>query len=386
MAYWHRRRGRQVTVYYYDTNLKKNVQVPRTVTAEWDDLPDEAVALKVMEWEETSGTSRQRSLRRAVLTQDGVSGLIQSHLQDHANLRSPQPGTMVEYQYHFERFILPYFVGSQAEKDVRRWHLLTPKFASSLIEDGEVGSGTVRKVCDTLARFGRYLAMHQVIPSPWLIPKPRAPRKRTSPLIKRITSQDALSAMSSMRSMGHIEGLLVVLFGYFGSLRPEELYALSKTDILTSDAARMRSKTRTRMNKYGLGSSLAVVVDKTILARDIIPFTKTHYATGVVTIWDVKAVELAAPILARVPDGRLLLGTRWHQAHIYKEQVFPQLGVSCQDLRRASANYLGKVVGLDPILLQNHLRHSEIETTMLYVRDPHDDEKETGQQDFSDVR
>jgi len=44
--------------------------------------------------------------------------------------------------------------------------------------------------------------------------------------------------------------------------------------------------------------------------------------------------------------------------------------VTLKDLRRASILWLGQSAGMEPLHLMKHARHSSIETTMLYCRQP----------------
>ncbi|HEU4590874.1 MAG TPA: hypothetical protein VFS13_08205, partial [Steroidobacteraceae bacterium] len=62
------------------------------------------------------------------------------------------------------------------------------------------------------------------------------------------------------------------------------------------------------------------------------------------------------------------------------------LGVTLHDLRRASALYLGRTKGIEPFLLQDILRHADLDTMMLYTRRPTAEEDASArQQDFEDV-
>ncbi|MHA0110663.1 hypothetical protein ACXYUI_26330, partial [Klebsiella pneumoniae] len=84
--------------------------------------------------------------------------------------------------------------------------------------------------------------------------------------------------------------------------------------------------------------------------------------------------------------GRLFPGARWQLDRQYRENLKPIIGLNAQDLRRASSNYLGKRVGIDPYTIQAHLRHAEMSTTLLYCRDPDErDVEERSEPDYDDV-
>jgi integrase len=385
MAYFQRRRNNQVAVYFWNKDTGKPQQVSREETAELDVLSDDEVRAWLIKWEAANGRSRIRSRRRSLLKDDELSKLIEAHLAEHAALYAPSEGTMAEYRYHFETYITPYFVRDKGAKDLKTWHTLTPSFGAYLIQEKKLSPGSVRKICQTLQRFGGFLVDQGLISHPWRVRSPRSKGKRTTPLSHRLGPEDALALADSLARAGHPLWALEMLLSYFGSLRPEEVYALNKEDFITGQAARSRARTWGRFQKHGLGSGLSVLIEKTHIGKEPSTLTKTHYARGVVNIWDSAAAVAIAALLRELPDGRLFGGTRAQINYQYRKIAKPTVNLNAQDRRRASANYLGKEVGVDPILLQDHLRHSEIETTMLYTRDPMDRNKDSGNQDFDDV-
>lgn len=82
----------------------------------------------------------------------------------------------------------------------------------------------------------------------------------------------------------------------------------------------------------------------------------------------------------------LFTGSYYGMFQAWRKRIKPALKVTAHDLRRASGLYLGRVKRLDLTLLQEHMRHAEIETTMLYTREPQvPDVKIKPSQDFDDV-
>lgn len=379
MAYWNRRRGREVTAYYYDINQKKNVQVPRTETRHLDDLLDEDIDKWLEEWEQSKGIARIRSVQRVVLGTDELKRLIESHLEDHSIRRNTRDVTLNGYRYHFYTYIVPYFVSEKSEKDVRKWYLHMDPFPMDLLKVG-LHVKTVRGICQTLVRFGRYLVRQRVLSHPWLIEMPRTRDRRKVPLTRKLDPEQAIELASKLES----KAALVVLLGYFASLRPEEIYALSVSDFITGQEARNRARAWKGLQKYGLGSGLSIYITKTSLKKAVKPETKTPQAKAVVNVFNVEAAKLIASHLKSI-DGRLFPENRYHLDKWYAEVIKPVIGMNCKDLERAAANYLGKRVGLDPYTLQDHMRHAEMSTTLLYTRDPYEVQENTGSLNLDDV-
>lgn len=388
MAYFDRRRGIEVTVYYYDKSLKRAVAIPRADTSHLDHLSDAEVLQWVADWEVASGIGRQRSRRRTVLDVDDLSTLIDTHLMDH-KMKSDPPqrnGTLADYRRQFDRFILPYFVLIHSCKDIRKWHLLTDQFPNHLILHHKMPVKSARKVCQTLLRFGRFLVRRHLLIQPWLIELPRNRNRRKAPLARKMDPDEVMQVARRLIKEQNPQWALCLLLGYFGSLRPEELFALEAEDFLFSTAARTRAKAWAGFQRKSLGSGLSIIIDRTLIKKEPEYLTKTHFSRGVVNIFSGEAAKLIVSLLKRPLIGRLFPGARWQLDRQYRENLKPIIGLNAQDLRRASSNYLGKRVGIDPYTIQAHLRHAEMSTTLLYCRDPDErDVEERSEPDYDDV-
>jgi integrase len=388
--FFQRKRGREVCIYYWDKGKNgkrgKQVPVPREETKHLDELDDRAIEQWMKEWAAAHNIQRSRASRRSRRSDDKLTMLFKAHIAEHRALRQTRDSTISEYQQHFDTYISPYFVTHHGVKDPTKWYPHTAQFPMFLLtQEKPTTNANIKKICDTLVRFGKYLAQHQIIPTPYLVPSIKIGRRKP-PLSKKAAPKDILGYAKNLPS----EWALFLLISYFGGLRPEEVFALSKEDFITGTAAKLQSKTYHRFQKFNigdvaLGSGLSVHIDKTITRREVLPLTKNHYAKGVVNFWHVEAARVIAGLLAAYGNGRLFPGARHILNARYFKLVKPVTGLNAQDLRRASSNYLGKEVGLDPILLQDHLRHAELSTTMLYVRDPSEREESDRKQNFDDV-
>lgn len=138
-----------------------------------------------------------------------------------------------------------------------------------------------------------------------------------------------------------------------------------------------------------LGSKLSVRINKTMPQNIVLTGeAKNEFRLGYVTIFHPEAARLIAQHLESAPQGRLFRRSRSQLDRLWRQSVFPVFGVTCHDMRRASALWLGRTMRLAPTLVQEHLRHAELETTMLYCREPRvdfDDRENSGDQGLDDV-
>ena len=391
----YRRKGK-VYLYYYDTLAAKLVQVPRSVTKSWDGLPPEEVEVLKRRWEEDHGKARDR-IARVTLT-GKLASLWESYQTHRKRFKKRSARTTVNETAAFETYICGFFLIQHQKKDPTHWHPLVPEFHNWLFEQ-PLKDATRRKILWTLERFGKYLVFIRVMSSPFVIQTPTRDNLKETPLKVKLTPEQVLSICrshsfrrppkkhASVTRIHNINFRLAALVGYFCSLRPEELWALNREDFATGDLAVERAKTRVGLTEAGLGSRLSVAINKTLTASEVLPMVKTHYSFGWVNVWHPEAAKAIAALLKDMPPGRLFPFTRGYLDKAWKEIAKPIIGTTVHDLRRASGLYLGRTVRIPPTLLQEHMRHSEIETTMLYTRAPREEEarKEVVDQDFDDV-
>lgn len=389
MAFIHPRRGSQkIYVYYHDRNTGKLKQLPRKLTRHLDGQPREVADQWVREWEEQHGRIVERSNRIHLKEGDKLSGLWKAYQAQKASEtdRERRPRTVRTESQNFHNYVVPFFVGEHEKKEPASWHALIPDFHAHLA-NLKLSARTRQKILWTLHRFGAYLVFTQHMTYPFVVRPPRSKNTKITPLKVRLTPKDVYDFVKTPHMSGNVNFNLAVLLGYFASLSPSELFALERRDFLTGSIAKTKSKTYTGFKKRDLGSALAVVVSKTLESGGVVELTKNDYRTAVVTVWEVKAAKLIAEIVKEMPNGRLFPLALSTLEHLWGKIVKSKLRVTPHDLRRASGLYLGRSVRLDVTLLQEHMRHAEIETTMLYMREPAVPEKTKArvEQDFDDV-
>lgn len=162
---------------------------------------------------------------------------------------------------------------------------------------------------------------------------------------------------------------LTALFGYFSSLRPQEIFALRKGDLIAGSKAEELECCKTMASK-GLYSRLAVNVHRQRIKNGKFAPPKSH-SKGHVAIFDERAAKAIVFLLKDVKDPLMPLFPHlpdWHMK-LWVKNGIPKS--TTKDLRRASLYYLGHKTALnDLVSLMKHARHKKPETTMLYLRRP----------------
>lgn len=398
MAHLVWRRGSKVYLYYYDTKAGKLVQVPRAVTKPWDGLPAEEVQALKRQWEDAHGQVRNRIERLSLGKDDKLRRLWDAYQTQRMRFKKRRESTAEKEQDVFESYICRFFVTTHQKKDPTQWHALVPDFHNWLFEL-PIQDSYRRKILWTLERFGKYLVFSRVMTFPFTIQTPTRDNNKETPLKVRVAPDDLLQICrvhsfkrphkkhASTKRVSRIHFKLAVLVGYFFSLRPEELWALEREDFLTGDQAAERSKTYSGLRSIGLGSRLAVTINKSLVGGKVENLVKTDHSYGWVTCWHPGAAKVIAELLKEAPPGRLFPFSRGYVDKAWREVAFPLVGVTVHDLRRASGVHLGRTVRVPPTLLQDHMRHAELDTTLLYMREPSakEQKKEAVTQDFDEV-
>jgi integrase len=388
MASWTRKRNKQVVVYYWDSKQSKQVNLPRSQTKHLDTFTDDKIDLWVENWQNSNGKPLDKINRIKLKASDDLSNLITKYqaerLEDGTSARTLQNEKII-----FDKYILPYFVGLHKAKDIRKWRELGGNLRAWLTENTTLDVKTKRAVIQTVNRFGRWLADLNKIDVAWRFRTPSLKlkrRDRKSPLPRILEPKEVIAAAKTIKTLGHTNWAIALLVGYFACLRPEETFALTINDILTGTDVDKESQTLDRLREKGLGVTLALDINKALITGTTIGPPKNYYSNGIATIWHKEGGKLLAECLRDWNEDKFFDRTKDYLFHYYRKHISKYLNVTLHDLRRASGLYLGRTLGLDPFLLQDILRHGDIESTLEYTRRPKDSrEVKVRKQNFDEV-
>lgn len=388
MAWQVLRPGRKgVYIKYFDINTYSEQWIPRKLIKHLDGKPADEVTAWIETWEAKHGKARDRSERIHLKEDDRLASLWKQY-QGHRNATRKRRGSTADTETSiFERHIVPFFVGIHKRKNPARWHDLVPEFHTYLYQKN-YADRTIQKTLWTLERFGRYLVFLRHMTFAFAVDVPARANQKVTPLKTRKAPDEVLKFVKTATyDYTAIDFNLMTLLGYFAALRPSELFALERSDLLTGSSAEKFSKTLEGFREIDLGTKLAVSISKTIESglptREL---TKTDASCAVVNIWHPEAAKRIAEIVRDRPPGRLFPYSYDWLMRAWFVHVQPTLETTIHDLRRASGLYLGRTTRIPVTLLQEHMRHANIETTMLYMREPDVPEKNArGRQNFDDI-
>ena len=390
MAFRFRAKNRNphlVIVKYWDKASDCLRTLPRDVARHLDGKPEEEVEEWIRKWESTNGRTRERSARTTLGDDDKLSVYwknFQAHQDTYAE-RARRPATLKNEHAIFERNIVPFFIVKHQRKDPTTWHDLVPDFHKYLAERN-YKSATIQKVLWTLERFSKYLVFSRFMSFPYVVQVPKRKNAKVTPLEIELTPEEVLT-FARTASFPYVDRAgnaaehpvnfrIAVLLGYFAALSPSELFALDKSDLVVGADALNYSKTAEGFKGIGPGmsSNMAVSVSKTLPSlgdtRTAVELTKNDYREGMVTIWSKAAAIAIAALAKQLPEGRTFPFSYGWLSVEWRKHVTKGLGATPHDLRRASCLYLGRTLRIPVTLLQEHMRHAEIETTLLYMRAP----------------
>lgn len=404
MAFIDKRFGRKgIYAYYHDRTTGKLKQIPRSLTRHLDDKPFSEAQAWIEAWNKDHGMVRDKSNRMHLKETDKLLGLW-VHYQSHRDkIHHRRIVTSKGESNIFELHILPFFVGLHHNKKPETWHDLVPEFHTHLSAK-KLSDSTIRKTLWTLERFGKHLVFNRMMSFPFAVQIPANKKQKITPLKVRLEPDDVLdfvknkapnliskaSKTGGRKSQVTVSQMkLMVLLSYFGALGPSELFALEKSDFITGTFAEKFTKTLAGFRAFKFGSRLSVSITKTLgkhASAAPEELLKNDYRKAVVNIWNYKAALIIADILSEIPDGRLFTLGYSGLLNFWSKNIEPHLGTTIHDSRRASCLWLGRTKRINITLLQEHMRHSDIETTMLYMREPVTPEKSIKmKQDFNDV-
>jgi hypothetical protein len=168
---------------------------------------------------------------------------------------------------------------------------------------------------------------------------------------------------------------LIILLGYFFSLRPQEIMALTKSDFSAGTPATKLECCKV-MAQIELYSKLAVRVERQRKAASMVKgeekkVTKApkKHSFGWIACFDEGAAKRIVTLIKERSDRLFHHGVDWYSAQLRRSGF----QFTLKDLRRASLYWLGHHTEINPIQLKNHARHKKLETTMLYCRRPDSD-------------
>ncbi len=417
---FYRSKYNRVMVQFWDKKEKRQRKIPRGHLTHLDNLTDDQIQAWVSKHIEENYSQEEEDYFLGFNT---IKTYFTNYVSHKQILGQMEEATAKDATSQFFNYILPYFAFIQNAPDVRVWHKYSEDFVRFLIwaparkhfksketfytalrsyrenspaqhqKFEPLHKGTVTRILSRMSHFSETLRQKRLIDEVWFFEKPARDRNKDTPLLRSVTPEEVLKFAKSCKDR---RISLLALLGYFGSLRPQETFALTNKDVLSSDEALLKCQTLTKFSQHGqdqfrlsedsrqkeLGTKLGLSISKQDCRKlgEKMPLPKSG-TKRYVGIWHKQAALAISTIVAGMEDNnpeidcfRLLMD---HDQKIYHHDSFYKIwrnngmkGVTLKDLRRASGYYLGRELMVPFAVLQDHFKHRDVRTTADYTRAP----------------
>lgn len=363
MAHWNRR-PKTGHVRIWD---KSHKSLPRKRYRHLDGESDETIEAWVRAYEvQYEG---KRYTPEHLVTQFHRSQ-VDDFLLDVRNREERDEKTIQQHKFNLLTYALPYFMDRETPlASPAEWPLVSVNLWAYLLQH-EVGKPTINKVNQSLAKFWRFLQKRNLAPA---VPLPLdnciiGSQKTTLPA--RTTPDDML-AMA--RKIACTQTRFVVLCGYFFSLRPQETFALLAKDFRGDKIDKLACTGF--MQAAGLYTGLAVKLSHQRDASGTFKPMKTAASRGWVSCFNRDAAAMIVECVLTMEDNNWLEFGYKHYYNTWRECIpgTPFAGYDLKDLRRASLYWLGHHTDMSPMHVMKHARHTRLQTTQQYLREPEQD-------------
>lgn len=265
---------------------------------------------------------------------------------------------------------IPYFLRqNNPMRDPNTWPAASVRLLPFLQD--RLSAERIRQTYLALRSFWKFLLEEGVIVTDKDLRLRNPPPERKTTPLRRVIEPDEVLELAR-RDSTPLPIKLMALFGYFFSLRPNEVLALRKDRLRAGSHAASLECCKT-MGQYGLYDRLAVKVDVQRDPAGTEKTPKTAVSKAWVACFSQEAAELLVALLKDVPPGELLFNEYrpdWYLKMWHRDGL---PGTVLKDMRRGSLYWLGHKIAMQPLHLRHHARHSRFETTLLYVRRPNED-------------
>lgn len=357
MAYFVRKNS-AVYVYFHDAESGKNKPLPRIETKHLDGALDP----QVQSWMENYAASKGYETKNTEsVIGDKWTKLVDKFLET-PEIKSKSYNTIYAHKKYLKELVLVYFVNLHGLNDPYQWTYKSAGLLSYLTNDRKVSSNIAIRCNVSLRAFWDFLIdegeIHQSIA---LRLKNPSIKKKATPLQFVLTPE---AAINLAKGLPDPDSKLLLLLGYFFSLRPQETFALTRQDFFTKEKAESKECSKV-MKEVALYHGLVVNVNKQRTRQGAIEDAKAG-SSGFVSCFNLDAATLIVGLVKEFKGTLLPFGND----HYFKKWKKLDLGVTLKDLRRSSIYWIAHNTKLPPVAIKNHARHTKMETTDKYLRRP----------------
>ena len=358
MAFWQRKDGRRVFVYFWCKSTGKQKLVPRSETHHLDGRSDAAIDEWVRVWQ---GSTQFLKKEIKPVVRNDLKSLVQQFADHQKEDFKRHPYTIQPHVRNLIYFALPYFFHELGLNELSEIRAHSVKMNHYLRDKLELTASKIRYIQMSLRMFWRWLEEEGKVEGRLVLRRTVLP-SRSTPLLQTPNPNQILAWSTDREDIR-----LLLLLAYFFSLRPQEILALKPSDFMAGDYAAKQEACRV-MRQTNLFDRLIVRI-RFQRSRKIGLTTPKAGSLGFVACFDKRGAQAIVEILRTKPRDEFLFpfGNDWYYKY-WRRNGYPNL--TMKDCRRASLYWLGHYSDLDIVALRNHARHADIKTTSLYTRRP----------------
>jgi len=354
MAFWKRYEGRRVRVWAFKEG--RQVSVPRKETRHLDGQPDDVVQRYV------DSLGEPKLVRQ---TTESLERLVEGWGEHLTRRRKLNPETVRQRTNSLRFTVLPFFMEQDPPlSDPNHWPFRTIRLLDYMERLG-LSPNLQQRATQALRGFWEWLRDENVVDANVAI-RTRTPKgiAAPTPLQYAVTPEQVLAFAGRAAP----DLAFMALAGYFFSLRPQELLAVTKADFRAGSAATGLECCKV-FARFGLFGRLAVDVNKQN-SKSLKSQTAPPKSKGYVGCFNGEAARRIVELIKARPGGPepLVPFSVDYNMKRWAREGIP--GATLKDLRRASLYWLGHHTSVGLVELQSHARHAKADTTQLYLRRP----------------
>lgn len=369
MAFWNRRPQGYVYVYSYNPKTGKQQTLRRSITNKLDDLTDREIDEWVQKWSDENEKMRPRVEAKS------HSAEVDRHITDWAHYlesRGLHRNTITGHVSRMNRFVAPFFTGLPLDD----WPKRSIKLLAHL-QELELGTRLIQQCNGALRKFYQWAGEEDIIRSGYEI-KLRNPVfvKPPTPLKRIVFPTEVLEFAENADKPKHVR--MFALLSYFLALRPQEVFAAMPQHFKAGMSVRELECSKTigtlkpldEKQAFDFFDRLVIYVHEQKDGSGKIDECKKG-SNGWVNCFSERAARAVVQLLKEMPAGRRV--GKYNNRRLYSD--WKEHGIkdcTIKDMRRSSLYWLGHHTSIQPMQLQKFARHSDIKTTMIYMRRPED--------------
>jgi integrase len=359
MAHWGRLKDGRVRIYMRVDG--KQTSLPRDKVKHLDAQPDDVVQRYF------DSLFPKQPVANPLFDED-LSKLVDQFGKYHLHTDKKNPSTVERKEAALLNHIIPFFLSQDPPmKDPNGWPFRSAKLLEHLQNKG-ITDGEIIKFNVALNSFWKWLSDEGLVQTVALKLRRPVVETESTPLKFTLVPEDVLAFARNAEPWC----AFIALTGYFFSLRPQEILALTRTDFRAGSSCNELECSKV-MKKAGLFDRLTVNISKqnskTLKSATAKPKANSK---GWVACFNADAAKLLVVLIKelgeKAKDAPLVTFCVDYNLKRWREEGIPD--VTMKDLRRASLYWLGHYSELGIVQIKNHARHSQIKTTELYLRRP----------------